>query len=128
MQNNNGPIERLHPYRMRRLTDDEMLELTTIARHGADGPPSALRTLWDLILRDAEGVSLAEASSAGVQGRWSVADYQIAADQAQALRHAMVAGRQRRTVYAIRMMWLNESPGEYEADAGPSAGDLPPEP
>lgn len=113
---NDDSAARPTPYRMRRLTDTEMAELTALARQGTDGPPSALRALWDLILRDVEGLSLAEAAAAGTPGRWSVADYQIAADQAQALRHAMVAGRRRSTVYAIRMMWLNESPGEYDDD------------
>ena len=51
-------------YRMRRLSDAEMAELIALARQGRKGPAAALDALWELILHEAEGLSLAEGTAA----------------------------------------------------------------
>ena len=99
---------------MRRFTDVELGRLTTLARRGRTGPLLALDELWDLILRDAEGMTLSEAAE--TPGQFSVSDYAIAADQALILHQAMTRGRRltRREIIGIRMTWLNQSPAVYD--------------
>lgn len=58
-----GPAE--DRYRMRRLTDDEMTELTRLARDGRTGPGRAIDALWELIVQDAHGITLVEAAERG---------------------------------------------------------------
>jgi hypothetical protein len=101
---------------MRRLTDDEMAALIAQARKGRLGPVRALDILWDLILREAEGISLAEAAER--PRRFSVQDYAIAADQAEVLHAAMTKGRRlnRRDLNGVRMLWLDQSPAEYDPE------------
>jgi hypothetical protein len=101
---------------MRRLTDDEMTALIAQARKGRLGPDKALDLLWDLILREAEGISLAEAAEQ--PGRFSVQDYAIPADQAQVLHAAVSKGRRlnRRDLIGVRMLWLAQSPAEYDPE------------
>lgn len=108
---------RLRPeerYRMRRLTPSEMSGLVGLARRGRKGPGVALEALWDLILRDAEGVGVAEAAARIPQFR--VQDYAIAADQAQALHDAFLVRRRLSggILNGIGMLWLDQSPAEYD--------------
>lgn len=101
------------PYRMRRLTGDEMDHLCALARQGRTGPAAALRQLWDLILRDAEGVSYDEA--ADQPGKFSVDDYAIDQDQLKRLHEAMLVRRRlnRRDLNLVAMLWLDQSPPGY---------------
>jgi hypothetical protein len=105
-----GPAE--DRYRMRRLTDAEMTELTRLARDGPTGPARAIDALWELIVRDAHGVSLAEAAERG----FHVQDYAMAGDQAKALKNAMVERRRlpRKVVEGFWLTWAMYSPADYE--------------
>lgn len=97
---------------MRRLTDAEMTELTRLARDGRTGPSRAIDALWELIVLDAHGVSLAEAAKRG----FNVQDYAITADQAEALKNAMVKHRRlpRKIVEGFWVEWAMYSPADYE--------------
>ena len=121
------PRPRLDPadrYRMRRLTDEEMAALTKLARQGRKGPGLALEALWELILRDAEGVGVAEAAARVPKFR--VQDYAMAADQAQQLYDAMTKGRRlpRSTINGIGMLWLDQSPCDYEPEDADANAEL----
>jgi hypothetical protein len=107
-----GPAE--DRYRMRRLTDDEMAELTRLARDGRTGPARAIDALWELVIRDAHGISLAEADALG----FHVQDYAMPADQAEALKTAMVERRRlpRKVVDGFWLTWAMYSPADYEPD------------
>jgi hypothetical protein len=114
----NGP-ELVAPedrYRMRRLTDDEMTMLVRLARDGRTGPGRAMVALWDLILRDAEGISYEDAAATGCV--FAVQNYAIAADQSAALHDAVMKRRRlnRRELTGFGMLWLNLSPAEYDAE------------
>ena len=108
-----APDER---YRMRRLTDDEMARLVALARDGRKGPGRAIEALWELILRDAEGVSVAEAAASEPKFRFQ--DYAIAADQSQQLYDAMTKGRRlsKGQINGIGMLWLDQSPCDYDPE------------
>ena len=98
---------------MRRLTDDEMAALCRLARSGRRGPAKALDALWDLILREAEGVSVAEAASR--PGSYRVQDYAMPAEQYRQLL-ACVTERRRlpaRVVAGFHAMWAFHSPCDY---------------
>lgn len=58
---------------MRRLTDSEMTQLRQLGRDGRKGPGRALNALWDLILQEAEGAGVADASQR--DGSFYVQDY-----------------------------------------------------
>lgn len=105
-------------YRMRRFTDDEMTTLTTLARRGRRGPGSAIDALWELIMPDAEGTSLAEAAAHG----FHVQDYAIAADQAAQLRDAMVQRRRLppKVIAGFWLLWASYSPADYDDSDGQS--------
>jgi hypothetical protein len=113
-----GPelVAREDRYRMRRLTDDEMTMLIRLARDGRTGPGRAMVALWDLILRDAEGINYEDA--AATDRLFAVQNYAIASDQARALHDAMMKGRRlpRREVTGFGWLWLNLSPAEYDVD------------
>lgn len=96
---------------MRRLSDAEMAELIALARQGRKGPAAALDALWELILHEAEGLSLAEAAERG----FYVSDYAIPADQAVMIRDAMVQRRRLppRVVAGFWAMWGNLGPADY---------------
>lgn len=100
---------------MRRLSDDEMAQLRRFARQGRTGPARALDALWELILREAEGVGLDEAASR--PGSFRVQDYAIAADQAEALLDAMTHNRRlpSRVVAGFHVLWASYSPADYES-------------
>lgn len=108
-----GPAE--DRYRMRRLTGDEMTELIRLARDGRTGPGRAIDALWELIVRDAHGISLAEAAERG----FHVQDYAMAADQAEALKTAMVERRRlpRKIVDGLWLTWAMYSPADYDPEA-----------
>lgn len=99
---------------MRRLSESEMMRLRRLARDGRKGPKRALDALWDLILREAEGVGLAEASQR--DGSFRVQDFAIPRDQAEALLAAMIENRRlpRWEVSRFHLMWVNYSPADYE--------------
>lgn len=101
---------------MRRLTQQEMDALRHLARRGAKGPALALDALWDIILREAEGIGVAEAASR--PGRFRVQDYAMAADQAAELRAEMTERRRLppRVVAGIHLLWASQSPCDYDAD------------
>lgn len=107
-----GPAE--DRYRMRRLTDTEMAELTRLARDGRTGPGQAIDALWELILQDAHGISLVEAAEHG----FHVQDYAMAADQAEQLKVAMVERRRlpRKIVASFWQTWAMYSPADYEPE------------
>ena len=60
---------------MRRLADDEMASLVRLCRDGRKGPGRALEALWELIVRDADQVGVAEAAARTptfrVHGPWT---------------------------------------------------------
>lgn len=99
---------------MPRLTETEMAHLRQLAHEGRRGPERALDALWDLILREAEGVGLAEASQR--DGSFWVQDYAMPRDQAEALLAAMIEGRRlpQWEVSRFHLMWVNWSPADYE--------------
>lgn len=103
---------------MRRLTDDEMG--TRMARQGRRGPGWAIDALWELILQDAHGMSIAEA--AGRPGSFRVQDYAITADQGGTLLAAMTKGRrlQQRVVASFHLEWATWSPADYYDWPAPS--------
>jgi hypothetical protein len=107
------PLDPADRYRMRRLTDDEMARLRALARNGATGPGKMLDALWDLILLDAEGVTVADAAAR--PGGYRVMDYSMAPDQAAELRDAAVENRKlpARTVRNIAAAWANWSPCDW---------------
>lgn len=107
-----GPPE--ERYRMRRLTDEEMADLSRLARNGRAGPGRAIDALWELIVQDAHGVSLEEAAERG----FHVQDYAMARDQAEQLKDAMVTRRRlpRKVVAGFWMTWAMYSPADYEPD------------
>lgn len=98
---------------MRRLTDAEMGHLQDLARRGRTGPARALEALWDLVLREADGVGVAEAAAR--PARFHVQDYAIAADQAESLLEAMTRRRRlpRSVLAGVWMLWADQSPAEY---------------
>lgn len=99
---------------MRRLTDDEMASLCKLARNGRRGPARALDALWDLILREAEGVGVAEAAAR--PGSYRVQDYAMPADQYRQLL-ACVTGRRKlppRVVAGFHQLWAMHSPCDYD--------------
>lgn len=116
LPNRPGLVAPEYRYRMRRLTDDEMNMLVRLARDGRKGPGRAMEALWDLILREAEGISYAEAKDTGLV--FAVQNCAIPSDQSQALYAAFVKGRRlaRREVAGIGMLWLNLSPADYDAE------------
>lgn len=99
---------------MRRLAEPEMARLRRLARAGRKGPERALDALWDLILQEAEGVGVAEASQR--PGSFRVQDYAMPRDQADALLAAMIEGRRlpQWVVSRFHLMWVNWSPADYE--------------
>lgn len=99
---------------MRRLTDEEMASLRNLARNGRKGPAKALDALWELILFEAEGISLAEADAR--PGSFHVQDYAIARDQADELLAAMTERRRLpdRTVAGFHQMWAFYSPADHD--------------
>jgi hypothetical protein len=101
---------------MRRLTDEEMADLTGLARIGRVGPGRALDGLWDLILRYTEGITLAEAGAAG--RNWLVQNYAIAEDQSAQIYESMVLGRRlpAGAVRRIGLTWLMWSPATFDED------------
>lgn len=103
---------------MRRLTQQELRHVVDLARDGRTGPARALEALWDLILREAEGVGVNDAASR--PGGFRVQDYAMVADQAAVIRDAMTRGRRlsRRTVAGFYQLWAEQSPADYEADDG----------
>jgi hypothetical protein len=103
---------------MRRLTDAEMVQHIKLARDGAKGPGRALEALSDLILRDAEGVGVAEA--AACTPKFRVRDYAMAAEQAQQLHDAMTKRRRlpERTIDGIGMLGIDQSPCDYSPEDG----------
>lgn len=98
---------------MRRLTGTEMELLVALARRGRRGPAQALESLWDVILREAEGIGVVEAASR--PGGFGVQDYAIDAAQAQTLLAAMTQRRRlpERVVAGFWLLWANQSPAEY---------------
>jgi hypothetical protein len=104
---------------MRRLTDEEMASLVRLSRDGRKGPAKALDALWDLILREAEGVGVEEAAERDPQFR--VQDYAIPADQAELLLEAMVSRRRlpARVVAGFHALWAFQSPAEYGERTAP---------
>lgn len=98
---------------MRRLTDEEMARICYTAASEARGAAKALEMLWDLILRDAEGVSVVQAAAR--PGSYPVQDYAIAADQAIVIFDAMTnrPDLPRKIVAGIALMLLDQSPAEY---------------
>lgn len=67
-----------------------------------------------LILTEAEGAGVTEAKAR--PGAYRVQDYAMAADQAEALKVAMVTGRRlpRRIVGGFWLLWAAQSPCDYE--------------
>lgn len=111
------PLDPADRYRMRRLTDNEMHQLCRLARDGRRGPAKALDALWDLILRDAEGISVAEAAAR--PGSYRVQDYAMAADQYEQLL-ACVTQRRRlppKVVAGFHQLWAMHSPCDYDEPA-----------
>lgn len=113
-----GPPE--DRYRVRRLTAPEMAALIRLARNGRTGPGRAIDALWELIMKDAHGITLAEAAQRG----FHVADYAIAQEQAEQLRDAMVLRRRLppKVVAGFWQTWAMYSPADYEPE--PPTGDL----
>ena len=116
MRDARPPLDPSERYRMRRLTDDEMARLVALARDGRKGPGRAIDALWELILHEAEGVSVAEAAAR--PGGYRVQDYAMARDQADALLDAITKRRRLtpRTVGGFHQLWAMYSPCDYEPE------------
>lgn len=110
---------------MRRLTDDEMATLCRLARNGREGPSRAIEELWNLILREAHGLSREERPAFG-EPFWTM-DYSIQRDQSAELLAAMVRNRRLppRVVRRFHLTWTVYAPSEYEPEA-PASEDDPP--
>ena len=100
------------PHRMRRLTDAEMAELVKSARSGPKGPSRAMQALWDLILQEVEGMSVAEGTASG--RAWLVQNYAIADDQSQVLYHAFMSRRKAAASRRYGLLWLMWAPATYD--------------
>ena len=99
----------------RRLTPAELRSIVM----AADAPPgtaveAAFRTLWDLLLTEAEGVSFADAVERGL--RFHPDDYAIPAAQAASLIDLLnqVAGALRGSERSVAMAWLELGPATYD--------------
>lgn len=97
---------------MRRLTDKEMDELVKLAGKGPRGPSVAMDRLWDLILQEIEGVTVAEAAAG--DHRWLVQNYAIADDQSRILFEAFVLRRKGAAARGSGLHWLMWSPATYD--------------
>jgi hypothetical protein len=100
------------PHRMRRLTDTEMDELENLAAEGRNGPVVAMDRLWDLILQEIEGVTVAEATAQ--DRRWLVQNYAIPDDQSKVLFEAFVLRRKGAAARGSGLHWLMWSPATFD--------------
>lgn len=106
-------------FRFRRpLTDAELDAITAAAkRRGKDGGlDGAFRATWDILLGEAEGVTMDEASARGL--KFHPAEYAIPQSQSEILlrlwrRHR---GPRYRKESSVGMLWLNMGPGSYPDD------------
>ena len=103
-------------FRFRRpLTDVELDAIIDAAkRPGKDGGlDGAFRATWDILLTEAEGVTMAEATEQGL--KFLPAEYAIPESQREVLlgiwlRHR---GPRYRKQSAVGMLWMNMGPGSY---------------
>jgi hypothetical protein len=114
------------PALMRRFTDDEMAALIRLARDGRTGPSRALDALWDLILTEVDGVTMADITAAGKV--WQVEGYAIADDQHRQLADAIGLRRRLspRAALHVAVEWLTWAPAAYGDDPTEPAEADPP--
>lgn len=115
-------------YRFRRpLTDDELATIKKAAqrRSKSGGLDGAFRATWDILLLDAEGMTMAEASDAGM--RFYPAEYAIPERQSTQLLELWKRYRGPRypRESSAGMLWMNMGPGSYPDEPSPvsSAAD-----
>ena len=94
-----------------------MVALTAMARMGGTGPQRAIDALWDLILREVEGISLANATKLG--RRWLVQNYAIADDQSRELYDAFTSNREGTSRRQAGLLWFNWAPATYDDPPAP---------
>lgn len=109
--------------RLRRpLTDAELEAITTAAkRRGKDGGLDGMfRATWDILLGEAEGLTMEEARRRGL--RFHPAEYAI--PQSQSVSLLRIWRRHRGPHYpsesAAGMLWIHMGPGSYPDDAPPA--------
>lgn len=101
----------------RALTDDELKRIDDAIRTGfagEGGPAAGIRAMWDIILRDAEGVSWGEQSVP--ERRYDVRDYAIPARQEQAILARLYRGQSRGVRNSIGFAWLDVGPAVFDDD------------
>ena len=103
-------------FRFRRpLTDDELAAIKKAAqrRSKAGGLDGAFRATWDILLLEAEGMTMAEASDAGL--RFHPAEYAIPDSQGTQLLELWKRYRGSRypRESSAGMLWMNMGPGTY---------------
>jgi hypothetical protein len=106
-------------YRFRRpLTRAEFDQITEAAqrRGKSGGLDGAFRATWDILLGEAEGMTMAQASEQGV--RFHPAEYAIPDSQCEVLLDIWVRHRGPRypKQSAVGMLWMNMGPGSYAED------------
>lgn len=112
-----GPRSIGHRFR-RPLTDDELaaIKKTAQRRSKAGGLDGAFRATWDILLLEAEGMTMAEASDAGL--RFYPAEYAIPESQGTQLLELWKRYRGSRYPRELSagMLWMNMGPGTYPDD------------
>lgn len=99
-------------YRFHRpLTDAELAAV--LEASGEGGVDSGIPALWDVILREAEGMTWDEAIEQGQ--RFEPGRYAIPAQQAEAVRHALAQHGADfiKVDTAVAMVWLDVGPASY---------------
>jgi hypothetical protein len=111
----------------RPLTDAELAVITAAGRRGGrdGGLDGAFRATWDILLREAESVTMEEADRQGL--KFHPGDYAIPLSQSVVLlsiwrRHR---GPRYRSGSAAGMLWIHMGPGSYPDDAPPTPASGP---
>ena len=114
-----APSPRGIGFRFRRpLTEDEFERITAAAmqRGRSGGLDGAFRATWDILLGDAEGLTMQEASDRGL--RFHPAEYAIPESQSDRLLGIWRKHRGPRypRESAAGMLWMSMGPGSYPDD------------
>jgi len=105
-------------HRFRRpLTDAELDAIAAAAkrRGKSGGLNGAFRATWDILLGDAEGMTMDEATERGL--RFHPAEYANPQSQSEVLLEIWLRHRgPHRKASAVGMLWMDMGPGSYPDD------------
>lgn len=110
MSSSNTPGHRTYRFH-RPLTEAELATVLAASREG--GVASGIRALWDVILREAEGMTWKEAVAQGQQ--FEPGRYAIPTEQPVAVRQALEQHGADfvKVETAVAMAWLDVGPATY---------------